>query len=140
MHMQKIEKTLKSYPFVEFALLFGSYVRDAQTELSDIDIAIYVSYPISLLEQGELISLLEESLEKKVDLVILNNLYRDNAKMAFNIVDQHLPIYSKNNKKYIEFKANTYTYYFDLKPMYEMFDKALIERMNRGTYGKTKAS
>lgn len=135
-----VQQLLKPYDFIDFALLFGSYARDKQTTLSDIDIAIYTSCPIGLLEQGNILSVLEERLGKKIDLVLLNGLEKENAKMAFNIVDNHKVILNKQQQKYIDFKANTYKYYLDLKPMYEMFDNALRERIASGTYGKAQAS
>ena len=137
---ESVQQLLKPYDFIDFALLFGSYARDKQTTLSDIDIAIYTSRPLGLLEQGNILSVLEERLGKNIDLVLLNGLEKENAKMAFNIIDNHKVILNKNQQKYIEFKANTYKYYFDLKPMYEMFDNALKERIANGTYGKAQAS
>lgn len=140
MQVESLKQVLTSYNFIDFALVFGSYANATQSYLSDIDIAIYTNRPIGLLEQGDIVSLLEERLEKKIDLVVINDLYIKNAKMAFSIVDNHKVIFSKDMQKYIDFKAYTYKYYFDLKPMYEMFDKALLERINRGTYGKAQAS
>ena len=140
MIIKSLEQLLKPYDFINFALLFGSYARDKQTTLSDIDIAIYTSHPIGLLEQGNILSVLEERLGKKIDLILLNGLEKENAKMAFNIVDNHKVILNKQQQKYIDFKANTYKYYLDLKPMYEMFDNALRERIASGTYGKAQAS
>ena len=140
MKIESLHEVLKLYDFIGFALLFGSCARDKQTDLSDIDIAIYTSRPIGLLEQGTIISVLEENLGKKIDLVLLNGLEKENAKMAFNIVDNHKVILNKTQQKYIDFKANTYKYYFDLQPMYEMFDNALRERIASGTYGKAQAS
>ena len=140
MMIESVKQLLKSYDFIDFALLFGSYARDKQTALSDIDIAIYTSRSIGLLEQGNILSVLEEKLGKKIDLILLNGLEKENAKMAFNIVDNHKVILNKQQQKYIDFKANTYKYYFDLKPMYEMFDNALKERIASGTYGKAQAS
>ena len=131
---------MQTYDFIDFALLFGSYAKGTQRTLSDIDIGIYTHRPIDLLEQGELISALEEAFQKKIDLVLLNDLYKKSAKLAFNIVDNHQVILCKNQEAYIDFKTYTYKYYFDQKPMYEMFDKALLERMKNGTYGKTGAS
>ena len=140
MKIESLRKVLTSYDFIDFALLFGSYARDRQTALSDIDIAVYTNRPVSLLEQGDMISLLEERLGKKIDLVLLNGLEKENAKIAFNIVDNHKVILNKQQQKYIDFKADTYKYYLDLKPMYEMFDNALKERISSGTYGKTQTS
>ncbi|MGV6831484.1 MAG: type VII toxin-antitoxin system MntA family adenylyltransferase antitoxin [bacterium] len=136
MCIESLDEVLKSYDFIDFALLFGSYARGTQKNLSDIDIAIYTNRSIGLLEQGDIISFLEDKFEKKIDLVLLNNLEKENAKMAFNIVNNHKIIFSRQKQKYIDFKANTYKYYLDLQPMYEMFDEALKERISSGTYGK----
>lgn len=136
MCIESLDEVLQSYDFIDFALLFGSYARGTQKNLSDIDIAIYTNRSIGLLEQGDIISFLEDRFEKKIDLVLLNNLEKENAKMAFNIVNNHKIIFSKQKQKYIDFKANTYKYYLDLQPMYEMFDEALKERISSGTYGK----
>ncbi|WP_456402350.1 type VII toxin-antitoxin system MntA family adenylyltransferase antitoxin [Hydrogenimonas sp.] len=132
------KEVLQPYNFIDFALLFGSCASGKDHPMSDIDIAIHTNRPIDLLEQGALIGALEERLGKDVDLVILNNLYKKNAKLAFNIVDNHTIIFNRSQKAYADFKFHTYKYYFDQKPMYEMFDKALKERLADGTYGKTQ--
>ena len=49
--------------------LFGSYVKDEQTEESDIDILVELSKKISLLEFVRIKLDLEDKLNKKVDLV-----------------------------------------------------------------------
>ena len=140
MQIELLKQILKQYDFIDFALLFGSYANGTHTTLSDMDIAIHTTRPIDLLEQGYMIASLEDKLEKRIDLILLNDLYKENAKMAFNVVDNHQVILCNELQKYIDFKTYTYKYYFDQKPMYEMFDKALVERIERGTYGKTQAS
>ena len=140
MQIKKLEQLLQTYDFIDFALLFGSYANGTQKALSDIDIGIYTNRSIDLLEQGHLISTIEERFEKTIDLVVLNHLYKNNAKLAFSIVDNHKIIFSSNTEVYINFKTFTYKYYFDQKPMYEMFDNALLERIESGTYGKAQAS
>lgn len=140
MDIKTIKELLVDYHFIDFVLLFGSYARGTQSTLSDIDIAIHTNRSIDLLEQGEIISLLESRLEKKVDLVVLNDLYKKSAKMAYNVIASHKIILCNDRKKYIDFKTYTYKYYFDLEPMYEMFEKAMLERIDRGTYGKAQAS
>ncbi len=136
----RLKSLLEPYDYIDFALLFGSYVSGGYNALSDIDIAIYTKRPIDLFERGMLISMLEDALGKEVDLVLLNGLERDDPKLAFNIINNHKVIFSRAKEKYIDFKADTYKYYFDLQPMYEMFDRALKERIANGTYGKTQAS
>jgi len=49
--------------------LFGSYVKDEQTEESDVDILVELSKKISLLEFVRIKLDLEDKLNKKVDLV-----------------------------------------------------------------------
>lgn len=49
--------------------LFGSYVKNQQTQNSDIDILIQLSKKISLLEFVRIKLDLEDTLNKKVDLV-----------------------------------------------------------------------
>jgi len=137
---QQLKDILEQYNYIDFALLFGSYVDDRAKRLSDVDIGIYTNRPIDLLEQGYLISTLENLLDKTIDLVLLNDLYKHHAKLAFNIVDKHQIILQRNREKYIEFKTYTYKYYFDQQQMYTMFDKSLYKRIERGTYGKTQAS
>lgn len=138
--IQNIKNTLKRYDFINFSLLFGSYANNTNRELSDIDIAIYTKEEIDLLKIGMIISDLEESLNKKVDLVILNNLYKIDTKLAFNILDNHKIIFMNDKEEFIDFKVNTLKYYLDRKYMYDMFDKALLNRLDNGTFGKTKAS
>ncbi|RLA68430.1 MAG: hypothetical protein DRQ78_00375 [Epsilonproteobacteria bacterium] len=140
MQVKQLKQLLQTYDFIDFALLFGSYANNTQKVLSDIDIGIYTNRSIGLVEQGFLISSIEEKFEKNIDLVILNNLSKSNAKLAFNIVNNHKIIFCNNTEIYIDFKIYTYKFYFDQKPMYEMFDKALLERIANGTYGKAQAS
>lgn len=140
MQIEQLKQLLKTYHFIDFALLFGSCVKGTQQTLSDVNMGIYTHRPISLLEQGELISNLEDKLQKNMDLALLNDLYKKNAKLAFNIVDNQQIILCKNQETYINFTTYTYKYYFNQKPIYEMFDKALQERIKNGTYGKAQTS
>jgi len=135
-----ITNILNQYDFISFALLFGSYANKKANELSDIDIAIYISKDIDIFTQGTIIATLEIELSKKIDLVILNELYKSNAKICFNILNNHKLLFCKDKKNYLSFKENTLKYYFDISYMYDMFDNSLKKRLVDGTYGKTKAS
>ena len=106
--------------------------------MSDLDIAIYTKKELDLLTQGEIIAALECAFDTKVDLIILNDLYKTNPKLAFNITDNHQVVFCNDEKYYIDFKTQSLKYYFDIAPMYEMFDKALKERLENGTYGKLR--
>ena len=133
---KKIEAILQKYPFIENALLFGSYAKEEEKFLSDIDIAIESAKEFSLLEYGEITANLEDALGKKVDIVILNKLYKKEPLLAYNIYINHHVIFVKNKKKYYDFKINALKYYMDVKPLYDLNNKALKNRIKNGTFGK----
>lgn len=137
---EKITKILKNFPNIKFALIFGSYAKNEQRFLSDIDVAIYLDSDIDLFMQGEMIAELESEFDKKIDLVVLNGLYKKNPKLSFNIIDNHKLLFCEDMDEYFEFKAKTFKYYFDSKYIYDMFDKSLSKRLKNGTFGKIKAS
>lgn len=58
----------KKYP-IKYLGVFGSYVRDEQTPLSDLDVLVEFSDPVSLLEYARLELELSDALGLKVDLV-----------------------------------------------------------------------
>lgn len=136
----ELYRVLQPFQNITFALLFGSYADNTQTFLSDVDIAIYSDESIDLFTQGEIIASLEYRVNKKVDLVSLNDLYKSNPRLSFNITNNHQVIFCNNNELYIDFKTESLKHYFDVKYMLDMFDNALKERLLNGTYGKTQAS
>jgi len=70
----KIIPILKKYG-VKKASLFGSVVRDKQTESSDIDLLVELPETASLLELANLKLDLEEILKKKVDVLTFDSLH-----------------------------------------------------------------
>ncbi|MCS7291128.1 MAG: nucleotidyltransferase domain-containing protein [Roseiflexus sp.] len=46
-------RLLSAQEFIEFAILFGSIASGGAGPLSDVDIGIYVSRPLDLLEIGQ---------------------------------------------------------------------------------------
>lgn len=70
----KITPILKKYG-VKKASLFGSVVREEQTENSDIDLLVELPETASLLELANLKLDLEETLKKKVDVLTYNSLH-----------------------------------------------------------------
>ncbi|MBN2823967.1 MAG: nucleotidyltransferase domain-containing protein [Campylobacterales bacterium] len=136
----KIANILKPYPDIEFALLFGSYASGREHQLSDVDIALYLSEEMDIFTQGRLIVDLEIALEKKVDLVILNGLHLSSSKLAYNIYLHHQIILNRNPQSYEEFKFNALKYYMDLQHLYKMSDDALKERISNGTLAQTQTA
>ena len=134
--LKDITQTLKKYDFIENALLFGSYSSGKESYLSDIDIAVYSRKELNLLELGDIISDLEDVTGKKIDLVILNNLYKKNPLLAYNIYINHKILFIGNKKEYENFKFYALKYYMDTKPLYEMTNQQLIQRLNSGTFAE----
>jgi predicted nucleotidyltransferase len=113
----KIKSLLSSQDEVQFAYLFGSYVKGDHTDKSDVDIAVYLS-DVSLDSRLEVAHALEVGVKKKVDLVVLNdvkNMYlleailkegivvKDASDRAFFEVERnHAIIDFKNFKRYID--------------------------------------
>jgi len=70
----RILPILKKYG-VKKASLFGSVVREEQTERSDIDLLVELPETASLLELASLKLDLEEILQRKVDVLTFDSLH-----------------------------------------------------------------
>ena len=134
--IKTIKLSLETSYGIPHLLVFGSYAKNKVNTLSDLDIAIFTDRELDLLEFGMIVSDLEQATKQKIDLVILNNLHKTNAKLAFSILQNHELVFSSDREQYIEFKSNTMQYYFDIEPMYKMFDRELKQRLESGTYGQ----
>ena len=138
--MKTVKNILLSYKMIKFALVFGSYANNSSHNFSDYDVAIYTDEELDLFSIGEIINALESVVDKKVDLVLLHDLYKKNPKLAFNITSNHKIIFSLDDRLYNDFKTKSLLYYFDTKPMYDLFDKKLKERLKNGTFGQIKTT
>lgn len=70
----KVVEILKKH-YVKKAAFFGSIVRDELTEESDIDILIEFKGKKSLFDLADLKIDLEESLQRKFDVLTYNSIY-----------------------------------------------------------------
>lgn len=68
------------YPFV---LVFGSFASGEAAPSSDIDLGIYIGEEPDFLEIGTYISTLESSLQRRVDLTLLDGLEQPNPLTGF---------------------------------------------------------
>lgn len=75
---------------IDFAFLFGSYAKDKQNPLSDVDILI--SSEITGLDYFGLLEELKESLHKKVDLIRLKDI-EPNSELMKEILKVCVKIY-----------------------------------------------
>jgi hypothetical protein len=106
---------------IEIAYIFGSIARGTESALSDIDIAILIDdqqinedkfrygYKAEIL--ADLMKILKTN---NVDLVILNEA---NTLLRHRVLYHGKLIYSKNEKKRIEFQTNTIDKYIDFKEL-----------------------
>lgn len=75
----KIKPILNKYGIYDI-YLFGSYARGEANNNSDIDIYCENGNIRTLIDQGILIDELEESLEKRVDIIFLSSYIEENFK------------------------------------------------------------
>ncbi|MCK4763679.1 MAG: nucleotidyltransferase domain-containing protein [Candidatus Aminicenantes bacterium] len=133
---QKITALLKKFDCIVFALIFGSTATGKIHRLSDVDIGIYAKNEIPLLELGKITSELEKIVGKKVDLLLLNNLYKEKPGFAFRVISSAKLLFTKDEDSFVNFKTNVFLYYLDAKPLIDMVDKALHRRIETGAFGE----
>ena len=123
----------KTYPFV---LLFGSYSDDSFGDMSDVDIGIFYAGDVDYRDLGYSVAMLESQIGKKVDVIVLNDIYKKDPFFAFQIVENHTPLLIHDEEAYIAFKTTSLLYYLDHKPLIEMNEKAFIERIENDRIGE----
>ena len=139
-YKEKIQKVLSDYDFIVNTVVFGSYANSKMGEFSDIDMAIETSREVGILELGGIISNLETCTNKKIDLVLLNSLYKHRPLLAYNIYINHKIIFIKDMQRYNDFKINALHYYMDFKYILDEQNKAFRQRVANGNIGKTKTA
>lgn len=86
---EKVEQVLKNYD-VKYCYLFGSYAKNKANEKSDVDLLISTS--INNMDYFALVEDLRESLNKKVDLLTINQL-NNNQELLEEILKDGIKIY-----------------------------------------------
>ena len=126
-NIESIKKILYKYDSISNALLFGSYASQTQTPMSDVDIAIYTTKELTLLELGAIVSDLDALVHKKIDLVVLNALPQQSPLLAFNIYKNHQVLFLKDKKQHLNFKERALHSYLDFAPVIEAQNRAFIQ-------------
>jgi predicted nucleotidyltransferase len=134
--IDKISNELQTFYFVGFAIVFGSVGEGRATNISDVDIGVYVKEDVPLTSLGLLSARCETVSGRKVDLVILNNLYKKKPVLAYEIAAKGYLLFSRDRNDYVEFKKNTFLYYLDTMPLRNEVDKSFMKRLNSGKFGK----
>ena len=139
--IKKIESLLRNkYEEVNFALLFGSQAEERSTPLSDVDIGLHFTEEPDLLRVGSIVSDIENVTNRKVDVAVLNGLYRKKPAFCFELLKTTKPILVEDEDAYVEFKTNTFIYYLDVKPMLEKMKKQFLKRIESGKIGERNFS
>jgi predicted nucleotidyltransferase len=130
--VENITRVLEKEPEVLFAYLFGSYAKGIQDDKSDIDIAIYITDE-NILEKdplypSRLAIKLERALAEKrtLDVRVLNG---STLRFRSQVLRYGKLLFSKDEKKRIEFETTSLAHYYDFKPHLEMYDAARRARL-----------
>lgn len=131
-YVENIIKILEEEPDILLAYLFGSYAKGTQNETSDIDIAIFLMDE-SLLERyplypSRLAIKIENNLsrKKRVDIRVLNG---STLRFKSQVLRYGKLLFSRDEKKRIEFETTSLDNYYDFKPYLEMYDTARRARL-----------
>lgn len=101
-----------------------------------MDVGIYTDNDISMLDIGLIVIHLERKFKKKIDIVVLNDLYKKKPVFAYEIISKGQLILCKDRNTFIDFKKNVFLYYLDTRPLRDKIDKSLRERIHSGNFGE----
>ena len=130
-NLESIIKVLENEREILFAYIFDSFARGTQDEDGDIDIAVYLKDE-KILEEYPLypsrISIrIEDILNKKKAYVhILNG---STLRFRNQVLMNGKLLFSKDEKKRIEFEASSLDQYYDFKPHIDRYDAARLARL-----------
>jgi len=123
------------YDFIEFALLFGSFAGGTPQPWSDVDIAVYVSRPLGLLEQGQLAAALERSLGREVDLLLLNTALDRDPALAYRAITEGTLLSCRDRKTFVDCKTRAMVRYLDTAFLRSLVSRAFHQRLETGGFG-----
>ena len=126
---------LLQFDFIESAVLFGSFAEGKENEMSDIDVGIVAMKDLSLIEIGLVASRMEIAFKRRVDIVILNGLYRKNPLLAYKILSKGKVLFCRNRERLIKLKTNTILSFLDTAPLRDAVNRGLRERIKNRRFG-----
>lgn len=137
MNKQNLVKYLKDNQDIIFALLFGSYAKGKANDMSDVDVAVYLSHDIRKSSYfGLRLGLIADCPVKgDKDVVILNE---SSPLLAYEVVSHCVPLFVRDKKIFIDFKAKTFGRYFDTNSLRRVQYAAMSKRIKEGTIGDFK--
>ncbi len=133
--VDKLRKFFQNQKY-DFILLFGSYSDGNDNLSSDIDIGLFFEKDVDYMDLGYQCAMLESKIGKKIDMIVLNDLYKKDPLFAFEVLQNHTPVIINNEKSYISFKTSCQLYFLDHKPLIQMNEKALLNRIKNDKIGE----
>ena len=126
-----IVKILLNEISCEAIVLFGSYARQTQNSESDIDIAIKLKEKIDNKKLYELQSILEDKLNKDVDLINLDEI---GDTFRYEILISGKTLYCEDEFKFEMYKLDMYREFLELNESRQI----IINNIKKGEdiYGK----
>ena len=127
---------LKADSRVEAAYLFGSLATGRETPLSDIDLAVLLTR-VDMAELVAIVKALTIALSRKldslkVDLVCLN--FAD-LPIRFSVIKNGTLLFERNPRVRIRFEEQTVKEYIDMVPLWEEYDRYMLQRIKEGRFG-----
>jgi uncharacterized protein len=123
---------------VDFVILFGSAATGKLRSFSDVDIALHTPQPIEILDLGRLASDLEVAAGRAVDILELRGLQSRNPALAFAVLESGRPFLVRNEEALVQFRKSTFLSYMDTAPLRKRMNDALLDRIRRGTFGRSR--
>ena len=127
---RRIDRMLESSD-VLVCYLYGSYARNQQTNLSDLDLAILMAQKSSALERSRLSLKLSHAIAESmngvdVDLRVIND---TPLEFRYNVIHEGIVIYSRDDEQRLKFESRTLMEYFDFKPMIHQYNQYMHRRI-----------
>jgi predicted nucleotidyltransferase len=134
--IDKARDLLAAREDIVFGLLFGSLAKGCAQPLSDVDIGVYVSDPLSLLEVGRLTAALERALGRHVDLLVLNTALERKPALAYKAIAEGTLLFCKDPKAFTDFKNKVILRYLDTAVLRAMISQGFRRRLAAGLFGE----
>ena len=129
--MPDIVNYLSSVSQLIAAYLFGSYAKERQDQMSDIDIALLFRNEFSTEQMNKLELSIWQKLTAilrtdEIDLLVLNHVP---LSMQFEIIRTGKAICNNDNDRRIDFEIHTCARYWDFKKLKDEYDSYSIRRL-----------
>lgn len=105
-----IPEIISQFPCIQVMYLFGSYASNSEKPDSDVDIAIFADQTATEMTDLELGALLEEKLQKPVDVVIMQKV---SPIVQFEVLDNKIRIYEKDPEIRAKLECLAVRFFYD---------------------------